>query len=126
MSDTAVGQIILFFTTLAGFGIQIYRENRKRKWDMEDRAAIAAALARHTEEVAAKLDQTVKVHHKEQLDAIASNTDVSVKAFIEANDVNRKIAGIAAAVRRTDDPVRAVLADAMESLICDQKDQMKG
>lgn len=57
-------------TTLGTFGYNIYRDNRNRRWDLENRR-----LAR--EEVISRIDE---------------NTQISVQAFKEANDVNAKIA----------------------------------
>jgi hypothetical protein len=75
LSDAAIGHLVLLVTTLAGIAIQVYRENRARRWALEDRR-LAAAQRAHLEQ---KLDE---------------NTEISREAFREANDVNRKIAEI--------------------------------
>lgn len=67
---------------------------RTRRWDKEDRAAKAkemkAALAEHHRAGAVAADnRTEKV-----LNAVQENTDISVKAFIEANGINNKIADL--------------------------------
>jgi hypothetical protein len=43
MTDSAIGQIILFLTTLGGFIVAAWRENRNRRWAQQDRAEAAAA-----------------------------------------------------------------------------------
>jgi hypothetical protein len=59
-------------STLATFAYNLYRENRNRKWDRENRELARTELLRRIDE----------------------NTEVSVKAFREANDVNAKIAAL--------------------------------
>ena len=65
-----VTSITGIITTVLGFAYNLYRDNRNRRWDLENRR-----LAR--EEIVARLDE---------------NTDLSRVAFKEANDVNMKIA----------------------------------
>ncbi len=88
MSDTAIGQLIIFLTTIAGFIFTLYRENRNRRWDREDR-----------EQKAVQLAAKVEAAHTAISDKIDENTMISREAFKEANDVNRKIATLTEAVR---------------------------
>lgn len=67
-----VTSVTTLVSTILGFGYNLYRDNRNRKWDLENRR-----LAR--DEVMRKIDQ---------------NTEISVQAFKEANDVNAKIAAL--------------------------------
>jgi hypothetical protein len=84
MNETMLGQIILFLTTISGFAYQIYKENRKRRWEVEDRAALAVKV----EEV----KQNAAVAHDELVHKIEENTSISANAFNVANHVNEKIA----------------------------------
>ncbi len=93
-------------TVIAGFLYQTWRDERRRKWDVEDRLAVALALAQHTTDTATTLAAhtvataatvaealAVKTTATtEQLQAaIADNTRISTDAFHEANTVNLKI-----------------------------------
>ena len=42
MTDSAIGQVILLLTTVGGFIVTAWRENRNRKWAQQDRADAAA------------------------------------------------------------------------------------
>lgn len=95
MTDIAVGQWVLLLTTLAGFGVQIYRENRKRAWDIEDRRNIAAQVEASAQALKAK----VQGQHQEVIREIQTNTKVSVDAFSEANGVNAKILDLTRQIR---------------------------
>ena len=94
---TAVGQFLLFLTTVLGFGIQLYREKRNREWDLADRE-----LAR--KQLAAK----VEIAHESVMKKIEENTEISREAFTEANNVNAKLLKLAQQIdgsfdRRADD-----------------------
>jgi hypothetical protein len=81
------GQLILFLTTIAGFAIQLFREWRNRKWDLEDRERARKELAEKVESA-----QTLAISkQKEMLDKIEENTNISREAFTEANGVNQKL-----------------------------------
>lgn len=95
MTDIAVGQWVLLLTTLAGFGVQIYRENRKRIWDIEDRRNVAAQVEASAQALKAK----VQGQHQEVIREIQTNTKVSVEAFSEANGVNAKILDLTRQIR---------------------------
>lgn len=84
MTDSATAQWITFLTMIVGFGLQIYRENRARRWAEEERAQLAAKVEAN--------GKVQKSNHAEVTNAINDNTRISVEAFREANDVNRKIA----------------------------------
>lgn len=53
---TITGQVILFLTTILGIGVQIYRENRARRWAKED----AEALARKVDEQRIETERIVR------------------------------------------------------------------
>lgn len=65
------------------FRMQAKREERNRRWDIEDRA-------QHAEDVKAMV--TIKA--KALAVAIDENTEVSKAAFSEANEINKKILAI--------------------------------
>lgn len=71
LSEFSVGQIILLLTTVAGFFVTAWRENRNRKWDLEDRR-----LAR--EEIANKVIA--------QQEVIQSTTDKQTEIIVEKLD----------------------------------------
>lgn len=92
MNDTA--QWVTLITVLAGFLFQLYRENRQRKWDVEDRARIAAIVTNEAKDVAKKVVDSAAEASAERTRlraAVDENTDISTKAFHEANTVNQKL-----------------------------------
>jgi hypothetical protein len=44
MTDSGWAQLVLFLTTVAGFGYQAWREQRSREWSAGDRAAATANI----------------------------------------------------------------------------------
>lgn len=96
-NQTAVGQFLLFLTTIFGFGIQLYREHRNRQWDLKDRADARIQLAKKVENA-----------HQTVLEKIEENTVISREAFTEANSVNVKLLKLSEQIdgsfdRRADD-----------------------
>jgi len=87
MTSTTIGQLLLFCTTVLGFGIQIYREKRNRQWDLEDRERARVVLAKTAEIVAVETD----MKQQKVIQKIEENTELSRGAFKEANDVNQKL-----------------------------------
>lgn len=123
MTDTSLGQIILFLTTLTGFGIQIYRENRNRTWARQDRddernerRRDTRNLAQHTSDQAEMLATTVAERHKEVIDELKVNTNISVQAFKEANDINVKIANATKAIEQQGTEELGKIAEKMQSI----------
>jgi len=119
MDNAAIGQIITFLTVIAGFIYQAYREQRQRRWDVEDRTQVAAVTdERH---------QAATTDRRDIKAAMAENTELTKaaiasadNAYHEANTVNVKIERLAesanAAIkaeqsgeRRSSDAVRADL-----------------
>ena len=87
MSDVAIVQFATFLTLVAGFVWQWLREKRNRAWEIEDRRELAEKVVQQADTVAASVQmQSDKLH-----EAIKENTEVSTKAFHEANSVNLKI-----------------------------------
>jgi hypothetical protein len=95
-----VGQLILFLTTISGFAYQIYKENRNRRWEVEDRKALAVKVEEVKESAAVAHDQLV---HK-----IEENTSISANAFNVANHVNAKIANLTRMFIEVQDDATAV------------------
>lgn len=99
MESSSVAQIITLLTVIAGFWFQIYRENRNRKWDLEDRSAARKRLDDTTTGLAARteaLHADAEVGRRIIAEKIDANTVISQQAFTEANNVNMKIASIGA------------------------------
>ena len=87
MTDVVVLQIGTFLTVIAGFAYQAFRESRQRKWDVEDRRLLAINVSDAAKKAESHvLDAACEIH-----DAIKVNTEISTKAFHEANSVNLKI-----------------------------------
>jgi hypothetical protein len=86
ISDAAIAQVVILITTLSSLVFQIYRENRQRRWTVEDRTQAEASR---------KLIRTRLDQHTTQL---AENTKISRDAFDQANHVNEKIARIGGAL----------------------------
>jgi hypothetical protein len=76
------GQTIIFATTVLGFSIQLFREWRNRKWDLEDRERARKDLEVKVTAVAA----TAKVANEAVMNKIDENTEISRGAFKEANN----------------------------------------
>ncbi len=101
----AVGSVLAFLGTIAGMILATYKENRTRRWQVEDREELARTTRhglKNTEqsvksqfdETKDKLDQIIRDAEKrlELLRGdIKENTEVSKEAFKEANDVNGKL-----------------------------------
>jgi cell division protein FtsX len=100
---------VTLVTVIAGFLYQTWRDERRRKWDVEDRLAIALTLAQHTTQTAttlaeqqvataATVAEALAVKTTETAErlaaAIADNTKISTDAFHEANTVNLKLQAI--------------------------------
>lgn len=95
--STITGQIIILITTILGFIYTVYRENRNRRWDLEDRERARKELADKLEIQHAKVADKVNADQKVIIDKIQENTEISVSAFKEANDTNKKIEQLAGA-----------------------------
>ena len=92
VTDSAIVGIVTVATVITGHIFTIYMTERRRRWDREDRAAIALALKAQNDELAqtiAEQAENIAAMHSSEL---AANTAISQNAFIEANCVNQKIA----------------------------------
>lgn len=93
---TIIGQIATFGTLVFNARQLRFEAERKRKWEIEDRALLAAKVVAVGDTLAAKVDQ----QHIEVSAAIAENTektDQAIKVSQEANHLSRKIAELARA-----------------------------
>lgn len=72
----AVGSILAFLGTVLNTLITLYKERRTREWLLED---------------ARILREQVRLDKEELKKDLAANTEISVKAFNEANNVNEKL-----------------------------------
>lgn len=83
MDTASLTALVTLMTVISGFLVQIYRENRNRRWDMEDRKILAAKV----EDAKVLVSET----SKELKTMIHENTKISTDAFHEANTVNLKL-----------------------------------
>lgn len=83
MDTATITALITLVTVILGVIVQIYRENRNRRWDMEDRKVLAAKV----EDAKALVSET----SDELKTMIHENTKISTDAFHEANTVNLKL-----------------------------------
>jgi hypothetical protein len=106
------GQAALLVTTLIGLWLQVYRENRTRRWLLEDADRLAKKVeaeatktAEHTERIVRHVGGNVSqviTSRSDEADvarkALAEKVDEGIKAshaaLKEANDVNSKIASL--------------------------------
>jgi hypothetical protein len=98
MRDIDTAQWITFLTLVLGFALQIYRENRQRRWDQEDRAVLAQKVVKTAASLEAQVVGTAAILEAQVVGtaatlatAIEANTKISTDAFHEANTVNLKL-----------------------------------
>ncbi len=89
--------------------LNVYRERRNRKWDIEDRAAKAGVVASALATQADRLAHTTNTQAAVVLHEIQKNTEISKAAFNEANDTNAKIAQVHARIDAIVKDVNAAL-----------------
>lgn len=78
-------QIVLLVTTIVTLVYQLYRDKRDRRWRKED--------AEEKKEIVQFQSEMRRNHTRLQSD-LNKNTQISEKAFKEANDVNVKILAV--------------------------------
>lgn len=88
VSATMIGQAILFLTTIVGILVQIYRENRARRWAKED----ALELERHV---------------REQAMAVKQQTETIVRQV--GNNVEKAVNSVADEAREARSEIKAQL-----------------
>ncbi len=101
----AIGSVLAFLGTIAGMILTTYKENRTRRWQVEDREELAKttrhglknteqAVKSQFDETKDKLDQIIE-DAKTRLEVIRGDIqvghEISKVAFKEANDVNGKL-----------------------------------
>jgi hypothetical protein len=96
-TQTTLGQVALALITLAGFGLQMWKESRNRKWDLEDRERARKELEMKVTEA----QQTAVVANEAVIQKIDENTEISRNAFKEANNTNQKLLELAHAIDQT-------------------------
>jgi seryl-tRNA synthetase len=92
-----IGQIIILLTTIAGFLYTIYRENRNRRWDLQDRELARKELSQKLENQQEQVAAKVVVDHKKLIDKIDENTKITTDALINSNMVHSKMDALALA-----------------------------
>jgi hypothetical protein len=107
-TQTTLGQVALALITLAGFGLQMWKESMNRKsdaekearnraWDLEDRER-----ARRELEIKVTAAQaTAVVANEAVIQKIDENTEISRNAFKEANNTNQKLLELSRAIDQT-------------------------
>ena len=104
---TLIAQAVIFLTTVAGFLYNIYRENRNRRWDLEDRARAREEQLRTTAVAAASVKSSLDVHNivqeakQEELkqvivEKLDKNTAITQEAAQKAALADRRLAEIRA------------------------------
>jgi hypothetical protein len=107
-TQTTLGQVALALITLAGFGLQMWKESmnrkadadkeaRNRQWDLEDRERARKELEMKVTEA----QQTAVVANEAVIQKIDENTEISRNAFKEANNTNQKLLELAHAIDQT-------------------------
>ena len=94
MDGATITSLVTLATIVIGFMVQIYRENRNRRWDLADRAELAAKVEDNRYILAAKMEDNrhhVAATANELKTLIHENTQISTNAFHEANTVNIKL-----------------------------------
>lgn len=81
--DTNTTGWITLATLVAGFLFQWFRENRQRRWDIEDRAQAVTKTTKKLDAATSQLNEAIEV-----------NTLISQKAFKEANNVNARLSDL--------------------------------
>lgn len=107
---TLCGTLVTVITTLLNY----FKEGRAHKWQIEqaeidraDRERIAKEVKVHTAYAANIVAADSRITAKAITDKLDENTEISIRAFDEANGINKKILAIGE-VRRKDgrpDPV---------------------
>lgn len=105
MSDVAVTQLVLLFTTVVTLIYQLYKDARDRRWKREEDER-KIELAQQMEEW--KLEMRQRTAHLSQ--SINDNTEISVQAFKEANDMNTKIFEVNQQILTTQKSVEEIAA----------------
>lgn len=111
-APTASNQFAILVTTVAGFAsllatqfFAMYRENRNRKWDLQDRTQARAEMRAHAEvqreetlRTAIELAKVSNINRDHLLGAIEKNTSLTAKsaeqaeaAYSVANNFNEKL-----------------------------------
>ena len=99
LPGTMIGQVIIFLTTVAGFLFNIYRENRNRRWDLEDRAQARQQTATAAVAVKQELETQTRVvneAHRDLRQAIDDNTALTAAVADKALAADQRLAEICA------------------------------
>jgi methyl-accepting chemotaxis protein len=115
IDNTIVGQIVLFLTTVLGFFVAIYRENRNHRWAEEERKRLAIEMAANTEttkETAAKVEQLPE-KMKAQADDLNATLDKITATHLETA---QEAASAATLAQTTAKEARAAAGEVKETL----------
>ena len=102
---TASNQFAILITTIAGFAsllathlFQFYKENRNRKWDLQDRASAREEMLRHqkaqrveTLQTAVEIARVSNINRDHLLGAIDRKTELTAEAGAKTDDFNSRL-----------------------------------
>lgn len=108
-APTASNQFAILVTTIAGFAsllatqfFQMYRENRTRKWDLQDREQARAEMRRHAEtqrldtmQAAIELARVSNINRDHLMGAIKENTQITSEGTSKAEAAYLVASGVA-------------------------------
>jgi hypothetical protein len=107
---TLIGQTVILLTTLAGFAYNIYRENRNRRWDLEDRKVERKKAADQLTNVSHQVnevDQTVqrvRGDHNIIVRKIDRAAEIAAEAAAGNHALESRIAELSKMFEATDAP----------------------
>ena len=118
MSDSTIGQIILLITTLGGFIVAAYRENRARRWATEDRAAATREIiTRAAAEAEATRIKTVAIAESLRIEALDIAAQLREDARVEAEVLRTEAMRLADLALKEANTVRAAAEKATAELL---------
>jgi len=110
---TIVLQAVTWLTMISGFIYTIYRENRNRRWDLEDRAEARRVTLEQSQKLEKKVDNVDKAAvvvagevaqaHRDLSAQIAENTAITVDAQAQSQDTKAKIDDFLERIRKADE-----------------------
>lgn len=110
---TIVLQAVTWLTMVSGFIYTIYRENRNRRWDLEDRAEARKVALEQSQKLEKKVENVDKAAvvvagevaqaHRDLSAQIAENTAITVDAQAQSQDAKAKIDDFLERIRKADE-----------------------
>ena len=108
-----VTQIVTLITVVIGFFVALYRENRNRRWDLEDRARARAELLRKTD----KLTEASIRGHENTVNTVSqiirSNIDANL---IRAPEVEQLLSRLDEAIEKADSAYSSIGKESIKNI----------